>query len=101
MVRISDILKKAKEKKEERHLPEISKHEVPQQPAKSEVMKEAVLPETKDTKVEKPKIEQQPEAKEQKEDRPKVSRIRISPVVMKETRWYFDEMKKFERQKLR
>ncbi len=91
MVRMSDILKRAKEKerkakeeKQRKPLIEPAQQEVSPEPVKP--VKEGVTPEAKADEVEKPKIEQQPEVREQKEEKVEISGVRISPVVMKGTR---------------
>lgn len=85
MVRMSDILKKAKEKegtaKEERQKKpfiESAQQEAPLRFVKP--MKEVMF---KADGVEKPRIKQRPEVREQKGEKAETSEVRISPLVMK------------------
>jgi len=86
MVRMSDILKKAKERekkaRDEKSSPiEPAHQEMSPEPVK--LAEEVMAPEVETHKVEKSEVEQQPEIKEQEKEKAESSEVRISSVVMK------------------
>ena len=85
MVRISDIFKKAKERKDkekirEKSPPEPARKNTPPKPVKPEPVEEVVSPETKAYEEKKTRVE------DQKKEKPEISGVRISSLMMKGTK---------------